>query len=112
MPQKVIEDVTSEIVVKAKRTVGTISRALTVTNRAINTAFNTARDVMITPACGCAANSLENKQANDAKRRAERVVGTRMSRSQERRFHDNITGQGLGYHDLVREAIFILTGQW
>lgn len=41
-------------------------------------------------------NQRQNKQANDARQAAERITGKRFTPAQERRFHDAITGQGLG----------------
>src|ERR1700722_10690719 len=37
----------------------------------------------------------------DAKRAAERETGKRMNPDQEELFHEMVTGQNLGYHDLV-----------
>lgn len=56
-------------------------------------------------------NQRQNKQANDARKDAERITGKRFAPAQERRFHDAITGQGLGYHDLVEIAVEVLEGR-
>ncbi len=55
-------------------------------------------------------NQRENKQANDAKNEAERETGKKFNRAQERVFHDEITGQGYGYHELVQIAVQVLQG--
>jgi RHS repeat-associated protein len=55
-------------------------------------------------------NQRENKQANDAKNEAERITGKKFTRAQERVFHDEITGQGYGYHELVQIAVQVLQG--
>ena len=55
-------------------------------------------------------NQRENKQANDAKRDAERQIGKKFDRALDRKFHDEITGQGYGYHDLVEIAKGVLEG--
>jgi RHS repeat-associated protein len=52
-------------------------------------------------------NQRENRQANDAKRAAERKTGRTMSRSQERLFHD-IDKTGMSYSDMVRLAVGII----
>jgi hypothetical protein len=56
-------------------------------------------------------NQRQNKQANDARQAAERITGKRFTPAQERKFHDAITGQGLGYHDLVEIAVEVLEGR-
>lgn len=55
-------------------------------------------------------NQRENKQANDAKNEAERMTGKKFTRAQERVFHDEITGQNYGYHELVQIAVQVLQG--
>jgi len=55
-------------------------------------------------------NQRENKQANDAKNEAERMTGKKFTRAQERVFHDEITGQGYGYHELIQIAVQVLQG--
>jgi RHS repeat-associated protein len=56
-------------------------------------------------------NQRENKQANDAKNEAERITGKRFTPAQERIFHDEITGQNYGYHELVQIAVDVLEGR-
>lgn len=53
-------------------------------------------------------NGRENRQADDARREAERKTGRRFSRYLERVFHDRVTGRGYSYQDLVDEAVEIL----
>ena len=56
-------------------------------------------------------NQRQNRQANDARKAAEGITGKRFTPAQERKFHDAITGQGLGYHDLVEIAVEVLEGR-
>ncbi|MGA8027470.1 MAG: hypothetical protein WB992_10005, partial [Bryobacteraceae bacterium] len=56
-------------------------------------------------------NQRQNRQANDAKQAAERITGKRFTPAQARKFHDAISGQGLGYHDLVGIAVEVLEGR-
>jgi Na+/glutamate symporter len=55
-------------------------------------------------------NQRENKQANDAKNQAERITGKQFTPALERKFHDEITGQGYGYQELVQIALEVLAG--
>ena len=59
---------------------------------------------------GLGGNQRENKQANDAKQQAERETGKKFDRALDRKFHDEITGQGYGYHKLVDIAKQVLQG--
>ncbi|MEO6805325.1 MAG: RHS repeat-associated core domain-containing protein [Edaphobacter sp.] len=59
---------------------------------------------------GFGGNQRENKQANDAKQEAERDTGKKFDRALDRKFHDEITGQGYGYHELVEIAKQVLQG--
>lgn len=57
-------------------------------------------------------NQHQNKMANDAKREAERNTGKRFTPALERKFHDEITGQGINdYHELVHIAEDVLEGR-
>jgi hypothetical protein len=49
-----------------------------------------------------------NKQANDAKNQAERIIGKRFTPALERMFHDEITGMNYSYQELVQIAVEIL----
>jgi hypothetical protein len=107
------------IVVTAQKTYNSLRksysvtrRSATLTLRALQLTAYFVHDLLFTPACGCPPNIVENKRANDAKRQAERQTGKKFTRAQERRFHDNITGMGLDYHELVAEGVYILIGQW
>jgi hypothetical protein len=55
-------------------------------------------------------NQRQNKQASDAKRAAEQKAGKKFTEAQDRRFHDEITGQEYDYHTLVEIAVGILEG--
>jgi RHS repeat-associated protein len=55
-------------------------------------------------------NQRQNKQANDAKRTAERETGKKMTNLQQEKFHDLVTKQGYGYNELVSIARDILNG--
>jgi hypothetical protein len=57
------------------------------------------------------SNSRQNRQANDAKREAERLEGKKMTNDQEDKFHDEVSHQGMGYHDMVQVAREILQGR-
>jgi RHS repeat-associated protein len=50
------------------------------------------------------SNRQQNRSFNDAVREAERELGITLSKDQRRQLHDAITGQGLGYHEIVAEA--------
>ncbi|WP_052684781.1 RHS repeat-associated core domain-containing protein [Lentzea aerocolonigenes] len=46
-------------------------------------------------------NQRQNRQAADAIRTAEREIGRRLTDDEKRWVHDEITGQGYDYHDIV-----------
>jgi RHS repeat-associated protein len=57
------------------------------------------------------SNQRENKMANDAKKDAERQTGKKFNSALDRKFHDEITGQGnKDYHELVQIAVDVLEG--
>jgi RHS repeat-associated protein len=57
------------------------------------------------------SNQRQNKVAHDARKEAERNTGKKFTPAQERKFHDEITGQGISdYHELVRIAGDVLKG--
>jgi len=114
-----LSEISEEIIVYGRQTIRSLDktrsalrRTATLTHRAISRALSLIHDIAFTPACGCPANTYENAMARDAKREAERKTRKKMSVRQEERFHDNVTGQNLTYHQLVDEAVYILNGQW
>lgn len=50
-------------------------------------------------------NQAQNKQAQDARREAEKQLGKRLTEEQWRRIHREITGQGFGFQDIVQIII-------
>ncbi|WP_147459222.1 RHS repeat-associated core domain-containing protein [Saccharothrix variisporea] len=46
-------------------------------------------------------NQAQNREFNDALRAIEREIGRKLSKSEQRQLHNEITGQGYGYHDIV-----------
>jgi len=56
------------------------------------------------------SNKDQNKQAEDAKKEIERQLGRKLNSREERKFHDHVTGQGYGYHELVEEGYWLLGG--
>jgi amino acid transporter len=55
-------------------------------------------------------NQAQNKQFRDAVREAERRLGRKLDKGQIRRVHDEITGQDMGYHDIVETIISMFGG--
>lgn len=51
------------------------------------------------------SNQAQNKQAQDARREAEKQLGKRLTEKQWRRIHREITGQGFGFQDIVQIII-------
>jgi RHS repeat-associated protein len=56
------------------------------------------------------SNTDQNTQANDAKREIERKLGKKLTPREERKFHDHVSGQGYGYHEMVEEGYWLLGG--
>lgn len=57
-------------------------------------------------------NVRENRQAQDARREAERRTEKRFTPVLKRRYHDCITGQGIrDFEELVTEAMEVLDGR-
>lgn len=50
----------------------------------------------------------QNKQFEDAVKAAERQTGKRLSSSQQRQLHDEISGRGFGFHDIVEAVLEML----
>jgi len=46
-------------------------------------------------------NQAQNRQFRDAVREAERDLGRKFNKDEIRRIHDEITGQNMGYHEIV-----------
>jgi RHS repeat-associated protein len=58
------------------------------------------------------SNQRQNKMAKDARNQAERNTGKKFTPALERKFHDEITGQGISdYHKLVQIAEDVLGGR-
>ncbi|MEO3930483.1 PrsW family glutamic-type intramembrane protease [Micromonosporaceae bacterium B7E4] len=55
-------------------------------------------------------NQAQNKQFSDAVQAAERELGRRLTRDQIRRVHDEITGQNMGYHEIVATILDMFGG--
>ena len=54
------------------------------------------------------ANKPDIKQFNDAIREIGKAIGRPVTRGERRMIHDAVTGQGLGYHDIISEGISLL----
>jgi hypothetical protein len=54
-------------------------------------------------------NQSENKQFSDAVREIERQIHRRLSRSEQRRLHDEITGQQFDFHEIVAIGLSLFT---
>ena len=60
---------------------------------------------------GCPkSNEVQDKQFRDAKKEIERKLGKKINPEQKRKFHDHVSGQGYGYHELVEEGYWLLGG--
>ena len=56
------------------------------------------------------SREVQQEQADDAKKEIERKLGRRLSPREARRFHDHVTGQDYGYHELVEEGLGLFGG--
>ena len=56
-------------------------------------------------------NSEQNKQADDARKEIERELGRKMTKDEKREFHDHVSGQGYGYHELIDEGYWLFHGR-
>jgi mRNA-degrading endonuclease toxin of MazEF toxin-antitoxin module len=50
-------------------------------------------------------NQAQNKQFNDAIRTGERQIGRRLSKDERRQVHDEISGQGYSFQEIVDEVV-------
>ena len=57
------------------------------------------------------SNIDQNKQADAAKKEIEKKIGKKLTKSEEREFHDHVTGQNYGYHELVEEGYWLFYGR-
>jgi len=57
-----------------------------------------------------ASKTDQNKQAEDAKKAIERQLERKLSPKEERKFHDHVTGQDYGYHEMVEEGYWLFGG--
>ena len=56
------------------------------------------------------SNTDQNTQAEDAKKAIEKQLGRKLNPREERKFHDHVTGQDYGYHEMVEEGYWLLGG--
>lgn len=56
------------------------------------------------------SNQAQNKQFNDAVQSAERQLGRRLSKAERRRVHDEISGENLGYSEIVETILQMFGG--
>ncbi|HZM78797.1 MAG TPA: hypothetical protein VFC19_23970 [Candidatus Limnocylindrales bacterium] len=56
------------------------------------------------------SNQAQNKQFRDAVREAERQLGKKLDKDQIRQVHDEITGQNMGYHEIVELIVGMFGG--
>jgi hypothetical protein len=56
------------------------------------------------------SNQAQNKQFRDAIREAERQLGKKLDKDQIRQIHDEITGQNMGYQEIVETIISMFGG--
>ena len=56
------------------------------------------------------SNKEQKKQFEDAVKEIEKKLGKRLSDDERRAFHDRISGQGYGYHEIVEEGYYSLGG--
>ena len=57
------------------------------------------------------SNIDQNKQASAAKKEIEKKLGKKLTKSEEREFHDHVTGQNYDYHELVNEGYWLFSGK-
>ena len=50
-------------------------------------------------------NPIQNRQFRDAVREISRQVGRPLTKAEERRLHDHISGEGLNYRDIIDVGI-------
>ena len=50
-------------------------------------------------------NQAQNRSFRDAVQQAQRQLGRQLSKDEIRRVHDQISGQGYGYHDIIEEIL-------
>jgi hypothetical protein len=56
------------------------------------------------------SNQAQNKQFRDAIRQPERDLGRNLSKHEIRQVHDEITGQNMGFHEIVETIIGMFGG--
>ena len=56
------------------------------------------------------SNKKQNEQAGDAKKAIEGKLGRKLTPREERQFHDHVSGQGYGYHEMVEEGYWLFGG--
>ncbi len=57
------------------------------------------------------SNGSQNKQADAAKKEIEKRLGKKLTKHEEREFHDYVTGQNYDYHELVEEGYWLFHGR-
>lgn len=55
-------------------------------------------------------HKTQQDQFNDATKAVEKLLGRKLTREEQRKFHDHISGQGYGYHEMVEEGYGLLGG--
>ncbi len=55
-------------------------------------------------------NEAQNKQFRDAVREAEHKLGRKLDKSETRRVHDEITGENMGFHEIVQTILAMFGG--
>ena len=56
------------------------------------------------------SRETQQEQADDAKKAIEKLLGRKLSPKEHDKFHDHVTGQGYGYHEMVEEGYWLLGG--
>jgi hypothetical protein len=54
-------------------------------------------------------NHSENKQFSDAVREIGRRLNRQLSRTEQRRLHDEISGQGLNFHEVIEMGLSLFS---
>ena len=56
-------------------------------------------------------NSAQNTQARDARKEIEKELGRELTKDEKQIFHEHISGQNYGYHELVEEGYWLFHGK-
>lgn len=55
-------------------------------------------------------HETQQDQFSDATKAVEKLLGRKLTREEQRKFHDHVSGQGYGYHEMVEEGYWLLGG--